>query len=407
MKSLIGKISVVMLSLFLIGYVGYQAWKFFYDPYKTEVAVRYTVNETLRVHGIAVRTEELIFGDDAGSVSYIFEDASKVLKNTAVAYTHASSDTVENTKLADELEREIEKLKEANATGSQGYGASDLLNQQIGEAVVAMVMAGKGDTTADVYACREELLLLMNKKQILIGEESDYNDRIDTLTNQRAYLLEKVSSDSEKAAEATSTGYFISTVDGFEERVDRETLLSLPVSQIEELIDSEVVYDGDAIGKIADSYKWYYVVSLGPEEAAKFAEGQKVTAAFDGVSEDEVELVVSQIKEDDTSENSAVIFECEMMTPELSALRQVGADLLLNSFSGIRISSEAIRFNSAQQRGVYVLDRGVVRFKTTDILYEGVGYKLCRWQPGVTGSLQVFDEVFVRGSDLYEGKAIE
>ena len=328
-----------MLALFLMIYVGYQAWKFLYDPYKTEIAMRYTVNETMRVHGIAVRTEELVFGEDAGSVSYIYADATKVLKNSAVAYTHASSDTVENTKLADELEKEIEMLKEANTTATQGYGAADLLNQQIGDALVDMAGASYEDTMEDMDSCRDNLLLLLNKRQILIGEETNYNDRIDELNNQRAFLLEKVSSDSEKAVNATSTGYFISTVDGFEGIVNRESINDMTVSQIEELVKREVSYSGDAIGKIADSYMWDYVVPMSADEAAKFSAGQSLSAAFDGVSENGVELTVTKVITDDSSKDSVVVFQCETMTPEISSLRQVGADLLITSFSGIRISS--------------------------------------------------------------------
>ena len=51
MKSKMLKFMAVFLSLFLIGYAGYQAWGFFYTPYKTEIAVNYSVNEAIQFQG--------------------------------------------------------------------------------------------------------------------------------------------------------------------------------------------------------------------------------------------------------------------------------------------------------------------------------------------------------------------
>ena len=70
MKSKMLKFMAVFLSLFLIGYAGYQAWVFFYTPYKTEIAVNYSVNEAIHVDGIAIRTETVIEDQYGGSVSY-------------------------------------------------------------------------------------------------------------------------------------------------------------------------------------------------------------------------------------------------------------------------------------------------------------------------------------------------
>ena len=60
MKSNVLKIMAVLLSLFLIVYAGFQGWAFFYNPYQTEIAVTYSVNEAIHVSGMAVRTETVI-----------------------------------------------------------------------------------------------------------------------------------------------------------------------------------------------------------------------------------------------------------------------------------------------------------------------------------------------------------
>ena len=42
-----------LLALFLLSYVGYQAWRYFTSQYKTETVYTYTVAETAGITGIA------------------------------------------------------------------------------------------------------------------------------------------------------------------------------------------------------------------------------------------------------------------------------------------------------------------------------------------------------------------
>ena len=96
MKGKMIKLLAVVMSAFFIFYAGYQVWRFFYNPYQTEITTEYSVSESLHVHGIAVRSETIIESvQTSGSVSYVYEDAQRVLKNRTVAYTHASADTVD------------------------------------------------------------------------------------------------------------------------------------------------------------------------------------------------------------------------------------------------------------------------------------------------------------------------
>ena len=53
-----------------------------------------------------------------------------------------------------------------------------------------------------------------------------------------------------------------------------------------------------------------------------------------------------------------------------------------------------------------MIDRGTVVFKTINVIYEGPGYVICKWERGVKTALQLFDEVVIEGSDLYVGKVV-
>ena len=407
MKGKMIKLLAVIMSAFFIFYAGYQAWRFFYNPYQTEIATEYSVSESLHVNGIAVRSETLIESEyTSGSVSYVYEDAQRVLKNRTVAYTHASADTVDKMIRLAELEKEISLLQEASRGNSQLYGTMEFINTQIGSAVAEYAEALDGKNLSALSAAKESLLLAINKKTVITGDDNKFEDRIAILNAECSELKEEIGADSAETVLSPKTGYFISEVDGFENIINKENMLEMTAAQLEEVINTQVVTVEPSVGKIADNYKWYYVISVSEEEAKSFYEGRSVEVNFDGVNSS-VKCKVDSVLKDDTSENTIVFLLCEKFTSELASLRQVSADVVFSTISGLRVSQSAIRFDNEQNMGVFILDRGEVKFRKIEVSYEGNGYVVAKWYKGETGNLQLYDEVFTAGSDLYVGKVID
>ena len=406
MKSKLMKATAILLALFLIVYAGYQAWTVFYNPYKTEIAVNYSVNESIHVDGLAVRTETVIEDQFDGSVSYIHEDAARVNRNKPIAYAHASSDTVNKMIRAAELEKDISLLEEASSGVSQLYGSSEFINDQIGNAVLDYSSNVLNGNYADFSSVKDSLLLAINKKTSITGEPNKFEDRIAILKAEYDELQNEINADEAKTVLAPKSGYFVSSVDGFEEIINKETLFEKTVAEIEGIIYQDIVTAEQKIGKIADNYKWYYVISVSPEDAERFNIGRNVTINFDGIN-DSLSFEIYEKIEDESSENIIVVLLCKTFVAEVAALRRVSADIVFSTVNGLRISTESIRFNENQERGVYILDRSEVKFRAIDIIYNGSNYVLVRWNQGNKNSLQLFDEVFVGGNDLYAGKVVD
>ncbi len=441
MKNKMLKVLTVLLSVFLLVYAAYQARTFFYNPYNTEIAMTYSVNEAIHVDGLVVRTETVIEDQYGGSVSYIHKDAAKVLKNKPVAYAHASADTVNKMLRAEELEKEIQLLEEASAGNFALYGSSEFINDQIGNAVLEYTNSVANGDYGNFDSVKDSLLLSINKKTAITGEPNNFEERISLLKAEYSELQDEINSDDAKTVTSPKTGYFISSADGFENLINKETLFEMSVKDIEDIINQEVVTVEEKIGKIADDYKWYYVMSLSESDAEMFNIGRKVNVKFDGVNSS-VNLEVYEKIEDDESENIIVVLLGKTFTEELAALRQVSADIIFSTISGLRVSEESIRFiteeknNSdsgesteeaeessessseseieddkstykEQKMGVFILDRSEVKFREVEIIYSGSGYYVVKWNQGVKGCLQLFDEVFVGGSGLYAGKLID
>lgn len=400
------KVFAALMTFFLVIYAGYQAWTFFYNPYQTEIAVTYSVNEAIHVDGIAVRTETVIEEQYDGSVSYIHEDAAKVLKNKPVAYAHASADTVMKMERADELLKDINLLQEAASGVSQLYGSSEFINDQIGNSVLAYSNAVSNGNYSEFIGIKDDLLLSINKKNSITGEPNKFEERITLLKAEYDELQNEINSDEANTVTSPKTGYFISSVDGFENIINKENLFEKNVSEIEDIIVQDVVASEEKLGKIADNYKWYYVISVSPEEAEMFRIGRNVTVNFDGIK-DSVKLEVFEKIEDDTSKNIIVVLLCKTFTADFASIRQISADIVFSTISGLRISADSIRFNDEQQMGVFILDRNEVKFRAVETVYTGSDYNIVKWNQGTKNALQLFDEVFVGGNDLYVGKIID
>ena len=88
-------------------------------------------------------------------------------------------------------------------------------------------------------------------------------------------------------------------------------------------------------------------------------------------------------------------------------LRTGEAQLYFRQHTGLRVDTAHIRFEDGA-RGVYVLENGVVRFRTIDPIYEEDAFILSgQPDPFDTSALRQFDQIITKGTDLEDGKVIE
>ena len=69
------------------------------------------------------------------------------------------------------------------------------------------------------------------------------------------------------------------------------------------------------------------------------------------------------------------------------------------------VSDSAVRLVDGQV-GVYVSSGYDIRFRPIEVLYQGDGYQICREDLTVENGLKMFDQVIVKGTDLYDGKPL-
>jgi hypothetical protein len=153
-----------------------------------------------------------------------------------------------------------------------------------------------------------------------------------------------------------------------------------------------------------------------------------VTARFNGGATNSVPATVYRVKESEDGKQTLLILKCGYMNSALSILRKVEFDVVTKSYTGLKISKEAVRFEKrektvtdsegnkkkveSQVEGVYVVYGSELRFKEIKQIYAADDYVICDNAPDEneifdkSSVLKIYDEVVVKGRNLYDEKNV-
>ncbi|MEG0018136.1 MAG: HlyD family efflux transporter periplasmic adaptor subunit, partial [Hydrogenoanaerobacterium sp.] len=139
METLSGKILTALLSFFLLIYVGYQGYRYYYTPIKTETVLGYTVQDTKRVKGLIVRDETPLQEKTEGVVAYLTDDGSKVTYGSPLAEIYADAQGITDKRRVKALEDQIIQLKSIQNPGNNYYLNSEAISKEINESLYAVI----------------------------------------------------------------------------------------------------------------------------------------------------------------------------------------------------------------------------------------------------------------------------
>ena len=93
------------------------------------------------------------------------------------------------------------------------------------------------------------------------------------------------------------------------------------------------------------------------------------------------------------------------MNSELATMRSGPMTVVTKEYDGLRVPSSALRVVDSK-RGVYVLTGMQVKFVDVNVLYKDDSYMICEKQTSDESVLRLYDEVIVKGKNLYDGKIV-
>lgn len=422
-----------ILAFLVLLYVGYQAYLFTHKTLKTETAMYGEVSDTLQAKGFALRSEQVISDSYNGVLSYQVADGTRVSAGGVIAEVYASENDAAAQNKIDRLDREISNLQLLSKPVDFFASNPSLINSQIYTALDGISLSIRKNHFSDLSSFKEELQIALNRKKIMTGEESaeDYSDRIAALEEEKAAISASAGETINRIT-APMAGYFISSTDGFENVMDISKVESITPSQVRDLLGrTQGTGLGSSVGKICADFKWYLVCVFSDNDMVKFEDVEEVHLDIPFASTETIPAKVAAKNRDPKTKETAVVFECSYMDSDIASVRNEAIQVNVRTYSGVLINERALRFCDVEYtvldekeneikkiqenvKGVYVQYGGRLKFVQVFTEKTVNGYVICRTELTdedraslVTDStVQLYDEVVIEGTDLYDGKLV-
>lgn len=397
MDTITGKVLVLILSIFMLVTVFHQFVQVFEDDYTTETATVYSSAEKVTFNGVYVRNETVVSGGKNGVLSYPSQDGSKVAKDSVVAYVYKSANDIYINQQIENLKAEVEILKKEQSPGTTVVAQPEFISGLIDEKYRTITTLAARNDLSSLRSESDNFQMLMGIYQIVIGEETDYNDRIDQLEKQ-IKLLEAKQNNPIDIITVPNSGYFISYVDGYEDVLSTDKLSSITADDIKEVIKNDgynaAKVSKKAVGKIVDDYEWDLVGIVNPKDAS-FNPGKEVKVKLSSTP-DLLTAKIADVIETDDPEECVIVLSCEKLNFNLVQYRTERVEIILDDFNGIKVPREAVRFNKNNEKGVYVLLGQRIAFKKVDVIYECEDYLLSAITSD-TSYISVYEDIILSG----------
>lgn len=404
-KNVVKKFVIIAIAITLLTYIGYQVYRMAYSPVKIEIVREYTVEDTVETDVFVAREEKYITNKKEGTIISVIDDGSRVAKNQEVAVVFSDTEAADTYSRLRELETEIERYKKLSSQSDNYTFNINDLDENIDIASMDLVNSvWKKDFSAideSINNVRDQIVT----RQIATGNNIDFNTKLSALETEYKELSKKNAEHSSVVSD--SSGYYISGTDGLEKIVDTAKVKNLSVDDIYGVLKSraEDVPNG-AIGKVVTDFTWYFLCVVDANRTGTLEVGDSITVNLPFSAVNSVKATVYAINEN-TGDKAAIILSCNLMNSDISSLRHETAELVTNSYTGLRVSATAIRVNDDGEKGVFVQNGNIIEFKKLNIIYTSDDYVLSSADSADDSFVRLYDNVVTEGKDLYDGKIVK
>jgi hypothetical protein len=423
-SSWLKRIATLAAAALILIFVGYQVYHANFVRQKTETALYKTAEQTITVSGYAVRKEQQVANTSGGVLQYDIADGDRVNKGGIVAHAYQSVADAGLLQKKERLTKEMKALQSLASQGSYVDANAENIDSLLGSQLLSVIMdAHDGD--ADISGTRQQFLSLLNEKQLSTGKVKNFSARISSLQQQLSALASSNNGAELGKITAADSGYFSSTVDGYESAFNYNEIQELSPENLKSVKPAAVAKN--VVGRICSKFNWYFVCSVSAADAAKLKPDTSVKITFPFVSTKLINAEIVRINQKTKNSDAAVILECNAMDSSLINLRHETAKIIINTYQGIQISQKSVHFEKVQQtvihdgvevkqsrmvEGVFVMYGIEMKFKQIVPLYSDGTYLYCEPNPDPSQlytkeSIQLYDEVVIEGKGLSDGKIIE
>ena len=390
----------VLLAVFLI----HQLYSAIYNPITTKTAQYVNETEGVSFTAMIIRNEIPIEKNHSGVMHLKVGDGQRIAKDGTVADVYTSEEASIAVSRIQQLKEQIEDIETIQSYNDLAAVDINLLNGKITDTLgKIMYTSGNGDIKS-ARAQTDELLTMMNRKEMVIGGTSDFSAQLSALKGELSSLEASLTAPV-SSIKASSSGFFVSQIDGYEDVFTVDNL-QMYTPEFLDTASPKSVADFNSIGKIVSDYTWYIAAPVTADEALLYKEGDSVKIKTQLKSNPYINVTVaaSNLSEDRT--RAVIMFSCQEMNAELATMRTGSMTIITGEYEGLRIDGRALRVND-NITGVYIVSGMELKFVKVKVIYQGEDYVICEKSSATDNtSLRLHDKVVVKGRNLYEGKII-
>jgi multidrug efflux pump subunit AcrA (membrane-fusion protein) len=396
-----------IIALAAMVYMGYHLYSMFKTGMTVEPVQSAEISNQLTLTGVIFRDERVVYGATSGGVVRMFSNGEKVSKNAVVAKIYDTLRTEDRT--LSRIENDLSILAESNKISDTSTKNTDA---KINKLYYTIRLKSEEGDYATVAEKTEELLILLNRREIIVNARLNFNTEIADLRAQREKIVSAATGEHEDVKTPVS-GYFYSYADGYENVFTSEAALKLGYEDLSSLLESEAEKqsqeDGYAVGKMAQSAVWYLCMKTDRESAAGLSEGKTYPVSFPMASGSEIDFTLERIVTQNGGEGAVLVFSTSTLSADIGSARKQTVSVIQEKTVGLRVPVTAVRTNDEGEIGVFILKNDRTTFRKIQILTEQDGYCLVREfspdEEGYSEMLHKYDNLVTSGKGLKEQKA--
>lgn len=371
------------------------------NRYETETAIQDTLADSVELDGVLLFAQQPVDGE--GSLGYLVEEGERVSAGTAVAEIYTSSEQASLRNQLTVLQNRIALLEKSESVGTD---IGVLLNQEQNAENDLLEALDRKDYE-NLNSRQESYLLAANKLQVTTGRVANFDTQLAGAERTGG----KSDPAAGHAADYPGAGgrIFCSGAGGPDAHGGSGCAEQCIPAKLREMLDqgADESLEGKA-GKIVTSYQWDFYGVCSKEEAERISQkveqgGRKIQISFPGRAETALPATIQEVTQDEDSGLAKIVVHCEYISAQILALGQQTARLDLNSYTGLRISKDAVHIVN-DVNGVYVRSGQLIEFRPIVKLYENENYILVPNGGNKESKLKLYDEVVVRGRGLRDGR---
>lgn len=375
-----------------------------------EYASEQKIETALEKNAYIIRNESIVYAENSGVLSYSVRESQKIGVDDLIASVYSSQNGINLQNEINEIESKIAILSRSSI--DTGYLTSNIskIDERIFSSIIDSRSATEDNDLTLISSFKEELLIDINKRQLVTAGKADFADQINELQTKKDKLTSSLQNPL-SAVYAEKTGYFSTLLDGYETVFTPERIQKMNLSDFDRIIgEDEVRYTDSAIGKLITDFDWYTMCEVTSEEAEELVVGKTYPISYLYSSGRQVDAVLQRKIGQTDSTRVVLLFLIQDVPSDFDYTRKQPVKIITDSKKGVSFPSSALRMVDGVQ-GVYIVAGNVIDFKKVDIISSTESRYLSRsyekTDPNSKEYLSKFDRVVLEGKDLYVGKILD